>query len=158
MSERIPVSRDRTGATVDPHRLTAIAWAVVRHAGRTPGWSGDLAAHDLVCPRQSASFLRSRLSHSWHRERQCERQRCQKVFHLHRSVRRCRRLIAKAGWPRLSKSDHRAARECQLEITTMHGTAIKFGLNRQAPSQRWRLCKCARFQTRAKRTSTKLAT
>jgi hypothetical protein len=48
-SERIPVSRDLAAATIDPHRLTAFAWAVVRHASRTPGWSCDLAALDPVC-------------------------------------------------------------------------------------------------------------
>src|SRR5216683_3386418 len=64
LSERILVSRERAAATIDPHGLTAFAWAMVRHAGRTPRRSRDLAAHDLVCPRQSAGFLRSRLSRS----------------------------------------------------------------------------------------------
>src|SRR5229473_375811 len=32
-SERIPVSRDLAAATINPHRLAALAWAVVRHAG-----------------------------------------------------------------------------------------------------------------------------
>ena len=58
----------------------------------------------------------------------------------------------------LPKRDGRSSRSRILElhasaswkITTMQRRATKFGLNRPAPSQRWRLCKCARVA--AKRT------
>ncbi len=47
-SERIPVPCDLAAATVNPHRLAAFAWAVIRHAGSAPWRSGDLAALDRV--------------------------------------------------------------------------------------------------------------
>jgi hypothetical protein len=38
MSKRIPVSRDVAAVTINPHRLAALTWAVVGHAGGAPGW------------------------------------------------------------------------------------------------------------------------
>jgi hypothetical protein len=57
-SERIPVSRDRGVATIDPHGLTALAWAVIGHAGGAPGWSRDLAALGPVRLRSNAATVR----------------------------------------------------------------------------------------------------
>ena len=56
MSKRIPVSRDVAAATINPHRLTALTWAVVGHAGGAPGWSYDLAALNPVCLRLTADW------------------------------------------------------------------------------------------------------
>ena len=47
-SERIPVPCDLAAATVNPHRLAAFAWAVIRHAGSAPWRSCDLTALDRV--------------------------------------------------------------------------------------------------------------
>ena len=56
MSKRIPVSRDVAAVTINPHRLAALTWAVVGHAGGAPGWSYDLAALNLVCLRLTADW------------------------------------------------------------------------------------------------------
>jgi hypothetical protein len=56
MSKRIPVSRDVAAITINPHRLAALTWAVVGHAGGAPGWSYDLAALNPVCLRLTADW------------------------------------------------------------------------------------------------------
>jgi hypothetical protein len=56
MSKRIPVSRDVAAVTINPHRLAALTWAVVGHAGGAPGWSYYLAALNLVCLRLTADW------------------------------------------------------------------------------------------------------
>jgi len=71
-SERIPVSRDFAAATINPHRLAALAWAVVRHAGSAPGRSCDLAANDHVWLRSSDACVGSLLSHRWRSVRRHE--------------------------------------------------------------------------------------
>src|SRR6266436_9335467 len=48
--------------SIDPHRLAALARAVVRHAGGAPGPGCDLAALDPVCLRSSDTFAHSLLS------------------------------------------------------------------------------------------------
>jgi hypothetical protein len=69
-SERIPVSRDLAAAAINPHRLAAFAWAVVRHAGSAPGRSCDLTALNHVCMRSSDAFVGLLLSRRWRSERQ----------------------------------------------------------------------------------------
>jgi hypothetical protein len=64
MSERILESRDIVGASVDPHRLVALARAVVGHTGSAPRRSRDLAAHDAECLRGNSAFVRSGLNRS----------------------------------------------------------------------------------------------
>ena len=56
LSERISVSRERVAAAIGPDVLTALAWAVVGHAGLAPGWSYDLAALNPVCLRLAADW------------------------------------------------------------------------------------------------------
>ena len=59
-------------AAIDPHRLAALAGAVVRHAGGAPGRSCDLAALDPVRPRSGDAFVGSLPSRRWRCERQPE--------------------------------------------------------------------------------------
>jgi hypothetical protein len=61
---RFFVAREHAAA-VDPHRLAALAGAVVRHAGGAPGRSCDLAALDPVCLRSNDTFVGALLSHCW---------------------------------------------------------------------------------------------
>jgi hypothetical protein len=56
MSKRIPVLRDVAAATINPHRLAALTWAVVGHAGGAPGWRYDLAALNPVCQPLTADW------------------------------------------------------------------------------------------------------
>src|SRR5258708_30952702 len=58
-SERIPVPCDLAAATVNPHRLAAFPWAVIRHAGSAPWRSCDLAALDRVRMRSSGDVVNS---------------------------------------------------------------------------------------------------
>jgi hypothetical protein len=53
-SKRVPISRDVAAATINPHRLAALTWAVVGHAGGAPGRSRDLAALNPVLLRLTA--------------------------------------------------------------------------------------------------------
>jgi hypothetical protein len=55
-SECISVSREFVAAAIDPHRLTALAGAVVRHAGGAPGRRHDLAALNPVCLQLTADW------------------------------------------------------------------------------------------------------
>jgi len=71
-SERIPVSRDLAAAAINPHRLAAFAWTVVRDAGSASGRSCDLAALDHVCMRSSDAFVGLLLSRRWRSERRRE--------------------------------------------------------------------------------------
>ncbi len=73
-------------SAIDPHRLPASAWAVIRHAGGAPGRSRDLVAFAFVCLRQNTVFVRLRLSRSRDHQRQYKQQRYKKRFCLHRSV------------------------------------------------------------------------
>ena len=56
MSKRIPVSRDVAAVPINPHRLAALTWVVVGHAGGAPGWSYDLVALNRVCLRLTADW------------------------------------------------------------------------------------------------------
>jgi hypothetical protein len=90
ISERILVSRDRRSAAINPHRLIALARAVVGHAGSAPRRSRDLAALASGCLRRNAVIVRSRQNRNWRSKCGYEQQRCQKILHLHRSVPRLR--------------------------------------------------------------------
>src|ERR1700682_1495214 len=116
MLERILVSRERAGLSIDSQGLVALAWAVVGHAGHARRRRRDFVAREPGrLRRRSAAFVRSCLKRSWGTKGRYEQQRCQKVFNRHPSVPHGGRLIAKTGWSQLPKSGHRAACECQLE-------------------------------------------
>jgi len=68
MSERISVSRDCIAGAIDPHRLTALAGGVVRHAGRALGRCRDFTAFDSVrlCP--FPTLVDSFLGRRWRRQ------------------------------------------------------------------------------------------
>src|SRR6267154_6473298 len=68
MSDCILVSRDPIRAPINPHRLVALAWTMVGHAGGAPRRSRDLAAPASECRRRQAAALRSRLNGSWRSE------------------------------------------------------------------------------------------
>src|SRR5258708_12556064 len=59
MSERILESRDIVGASVDPHRLVALARAVVGHTGSAPRRSPDLPPPNAECLRGNPPFVPS---------------------------------------------------------------------------------------------------
>jgi hypothetical protein len=59
------LSRESIAAAVDPHRLAALAGALVRHAGGAPGRSYDLAALDPVCLRSNDNCVGALVSHCW---------------------------------------------------------------------------------------------
>src|SRR4030088_2063044 len=67
-SKRTPVFCPRVAAAIDPHRLATLAWAMVAHAGSTPGRCGGLAAFAAMCLRQAAAVVDSLLRHCWRRE------------------------------------------------------------------------------------------
>ena len=61
-SERIPVSRDLTSATINPHRFAAFAWALIGHTSSAPWWSCDVAALDYIWIRSSGEVANSGMS------------------------------------------------------------------------------------------------
>jgi hypothetical protein len=65
-SESIPISRELIVATVNPHGLTALAWAMVSHAGGAPRRCCDLPALDPVCVRLAAVVRSPRRQSSIH--------------------------------------------------------------------------------------------
>ncbi len=86
-SERVPIPRNRSGATVDPHGLVALAWAVVGHAGGAPGrscrsrgpWNGTLSTlRDMRAARRQRP-KRTPPDHRWTEFRWLRDQRASKA-------------------------------------------------------------------------------
>src|ERR1700674_5392226 len=67
-SERISISGACAAAAVDPHRLAALAWAMVSHAREAPGRCCDLMASDSICLYSRAAFVCSLMGRRWCRE------------------------------------------------------------------------------------------
>src|SRR6267378_2728357 len=101
ISKGFLIAFNRSGATIDPHGLAALAWAVVGHAGGTPGRSRYLPALLApICLGQSVALVHSRLSRSRDGERRYEQQPYEEVLDLHNSAPSLTALLATAASPK----------------------------------------------------------